>query len=142
VKHRFVTGFAEVKRESSVFSPKPHRVSACALGRSGCQRAIPSCVDFFRNRAHYPGHLVLVRVDKGRVWPSGLNPTRRSKVMLNAIKRFVREESGLETVEWAIVGGLVVAVGAIIFTLIGQDVQTSLGNMQNVTAQAAAASGS
>jgi len=62
--------------------------------------------------------------------------------MLNAIKRFVREESGLETVEWAIVGGLVVAVGAIIFTLIGQDVQTSLGNMQNVTAQAAAASGS
>ena len=62
--------------------------------------------------------------------------------MFNAIKRFVREESGLETVEWAIVGGLVVAVGAIIFTLIGQDVQTSLGNMQNVTSQAASASGS
>jgi Flp pilus assembly pilin Flp len=62
--------------------------------------------------------------------------------MLNAIKRFVRDESGLETVEWAIVGGLVVAVGAIIFTLIGQDVQTSLGNMQQITNDAATASGS
>jgi Flp pilus assembly pilin Flp len=62
--------------------------------------------------------------------------------MLNAIKRFVREESGLETVEWAIVGGLVVAVGAIVFTLIGGDVQTSLENMQSITADAAAASGS
>ena len=57
--------------------------------------------------------------------------------MVNAIKRFVRDESGLETVEWAIVGGLVVAVGAVIFTLIGGDVKTSLGNMQKITANAA-----
>jgi Flp pilus assembly pilin Flp len=62
--------------------------------------------------------------------------------MLNAIKRFVREESGLETVEWAIVGGLVVAVGAIVFTLIGGDVKTSLENLQNITADAAADSAS
>ena len=62
--------------------------------------------------------------------------------MLNAIKRFVRDESGLETVEWAIVGGLVVAVGAIVFTLIGTDVQTSLTNLQGVTNDAATASGS
>jgi Flp pilus assembly pilin Flp len=58
--------------------------------------------------------------------------------MLNAIRRFVRDDSGLETVEWAIVGGLVVAVGAIIFTTIGTDVETSLGNLQTVTGQAAA----
>jgi len=58
--------------------------------------------------------------------------------MLNAIKRFVRDESGLETVEWAIVGGLVVAVGAIVFTLIGQDVQTSLNTLEGVTSDAAA----
>ena len=58
--------------------------------------------------------------------------------MLNAIKRFVREESGLETVEWAIVGGLVVAVGAIVFTLIGGDVKTSLETLQGITANAAA----
>ena len=60
--------------------------------------------------------------------------------MVNAIKRFVRDESGLETVEWAIVGGLVVAAGALIFTLIGEDVETSLNNMQSITADAAAAS--
>ena len=62
--------------------------------------------------------------------------------MLNAIKCFVRDESGLETVEWAIVGGLVVAVGAIVFTLIGTDVETSLSNLQGVTSDAATASGS
>jgi Flp pilus assembly pilin Flp len=62
--------------------------------------------------------------------------------MLNAIKRFVRDESGLETVEWAIVGGLVVAVGAIVFTLIGGDVKTSLENLQTVTDKAATESGS
>lgn len=62
--------------------------------------------------------------------------------MLNVIKRFVREDSGLETVEWAIVGGLVVAVGAIVFTLIGGDVQTSLENMQAITADAATQSAS
>ena len=60
--------------------------------------------------------------------------------MLNAIKRFVREESGLETVEWAIVGGLVVAVGAIVFTAIGGDVKAALDSLQLVTADAAAAS--
>jgi Flp pilus assembly pilin Flp len=62
--------------------------------------------------------------------------------MLNSIKRFVRDESGLETVEWAIVGGLVVAVGAIVFTLIGGDVKTALENMQGITAQAATDSAS
>ena len=62
--------------------------------------------------------------------------------MVNAIKRFVRDESGLETVEWAIVGGLVVAVGAIVFTLIGSDVKDSLENLQTVTADAATQSAS
>ena len=41
--------------------------------------------------------------------------------MVNAIKRFVCDESGLETVEWAIVGGVIVAVGAALFITIGQD---------------------
>jgi Flp pilus assembly pilin Flp len=41
--------------------------------------------------------------------------------MLNVIKRFVLDESGLETVEWAIVGGVIVAVGAALFITIGQD---------------------
>ena len=61
--------------------------------------------------------------------------------MLNAISCFVRDENGLETVEWAIVGGLVVAVGAALFTLIGADVNTSLANLQALTADAATQSG-
>jgi Flp pilus assembly pilin Flp len=74
--------------------------------------------------------------------PRPSQPYEEILVMLQAIKRFVREDSGLETVEWAIVGGLVVAVGAIVFTLIGTDVQTSLQNMQGVTSPAAQNSGS
>jgi len=41
--------------------------------------------------------------------------------MLSSITRFVLDESGLETVEWAIVGGVIVAVGAALFITIGQD---------------------
>ena len=42
--------------------------------------------------------------------------------MLNSIKRSVLDESGLETVEWAIVGGVIVSVGAAVFVTIGADV--------------------
>jgi pilus assembly protein Flp/PilA len=54
--------------------------------------------------------------------------------MLNAIKRFVSDETGLETVEWAIVGGIVVAVGAGIFVLIGGDTSRGLTSLQTQTA--------
>ncbi len=47
---------------------------------------------------------------------------KKEELMLNAIKKFMLDESGLETVEWAIVGGVVVAVGAALFITIGQDV--------------------
>ena len=53
--------------------------------------------------------------------------------MLSTMKRFILDESGLETVEWAIVGGIVVAVGALIFVTIGQDVSRGLGSLQTVT---------
>jgi Flp pilus assembly pilin Flp len=42
--------------------------------------------------------------------------------MLNQIKKFMLDESGLETVEWAIVGGIIVAGAAAFFVLIGADV--------------------
>jgi len=42
--------------------------------------------------------------------------------MLNQIKKFMLDDSGLETVEWAIVGGIIVAVGAGFFFTIGIDV--------------------
>ena len=55
--------------------------------------------------------------------------------MLNMIKQFVQDESGLETVEWAIVGGIIVAVGAAIFVTIGTDVTNGLNSLQATTGQ-------
>ena len=42
--------------------------------------------------------------------------------MFDSIKRFMKDESGLETVEWAIVGGIIVAGSAAFFVTIGADV--------------------
>ena len=53
--------------------------------------------------------------------------------MLSAIRRFVSDETGLETVEWAIVGGIVVAVGAAIFITIGADVLRGLQSLDSQT---------
>ncbi|PMR70177.1 Flp family type IVb pilin [Halomonas heilongjiangensis] len=53
--------------------------------------------------------------------------------LMQGIERFWREEEGTEVVEWALVGGLIVAVGAAIFVAIGdlaaqylQDIQDAL----------------
>jgi pilus assembly protein Flp/PilA len=54
--------------------------------------------------------------------------------MLNQIKKFMLDESGLETVEWAIVGGVVVAVGAALFIAIGTDVNNGITALSNATA--------
>ena len=56
--------------------------------------------------------------------------------MFNAIMKFMSDEEGLETVEWAIVGGLVVAVGAAIFVNIGTDSSTALSNLRAQTSAA------
>jgi Flp pilus assembly pilin Flp len=61
--------------------------------------------------------------------------------MLNQIKKFMLDESGLETVEWAIVGGIVVVAGAVVFGLIGGNVSTALTNLNAEAADAAAAGG-
>jgi pilus assembly protein Flp/PilA len=53
--------------------------------------------------------------------------------MLNSIKNFMLDESGLETVEWAIVGGIVVAVGAAVFVTIGGDVSRGLASLGSET---------
>ena len=53
--------------------------------------------------------------------------------MLSWTKRFMLDESGLETVEWAIVGGIIVAVGAAIFLGIGQDVQRGITALNKET---------
>ena len=53
--------------------------------------------------------------------------------MFDSIKRFMKDESGLETVEWAIVGGVIVAVGAALFVTIGVDVERGIQALDDAT---------
>ncbi|SFR77932.1 Flp pilus assembly protein, pilin Flp [Marinobacter daqiaonensis] len=54
------------------------------------------------------------------------------------VERFVREEEGTEVVEWALVAGLIVAVGATIFATMGGHVKTLLTYLSNELGAAAA----
>jgi Flp pilus assembly pilin Flp len=53
----------------------------------------------------------------------------RSWKMLNQIKKFMQDDSGLETVEWAVVGGIIVALTAVAFTAVGDAVVEGLGKL-------------
>ena len=53
--------------------------------------------------------------------------------MLKQIKGFMLDESGLETVEWAIVGGLIVALAASFFAVIGGHASVGMTNLQSAT---------
>lgn len=50
--------------------------------------------------------------------------------LMQGIERFWKEEEGTEVVEWALVGGLIVAVGAAIFVLMGGHVSALLGAVE------------
>jgi len=54
--------------------------------------------------------------------------------MLNQIKKFMLDESGLETVEWAVVGGIIVVLTAVAFTTVGGAVVTKLGQLVTLMA--------
>ena len=58
----------------------------------------------------------------------------------DAVKRFLHDEKGTEMVEWAIVGGLVVAAGAAIFVTIGTDANTALTTLSGHVSTAAGGS--
>lgn len=53
--------------------------------------------------------------------------------MIAGIKRFILDASGLETVEWSIVGGIVVAGAAGLFITIGADVLRGAANLDAQT---------
>ena len=55
--------------------------------------------------------------------------------MLNQIKKFMLDESGLETVEWAVVGGVITAVVVALFAAIGQDTFGGLTALGTETSQ-------
>ncbi|MDC0663749.1 hypothetical protein [Marinobacter sp. SS21] len=46
-----------------------------------------------------------------------------------AVKRFLREEEGTEVVEWALLAGLVVAVGAAVLATIGTEAKAKLDEL-------------
>jgi Flp pilus assembly pilin Flp len=54
--------------------------------------------------------------------------------MLNQIKEFTLDESGLETIEWAMVGGVITVVGVALFFAIGQDVFNGITSLSAETA--------
>lgn len=54
-----------------------------------------------------------------------------SKLMMG-VERFLREEEGTEVVEWALVGGLIVAVGAAIFITIGEEAGKQLTKVSDL----------
>ena len=53
--------------------------------------------------------------------------------MLNQIKKLVLDESGLETIEWAFVGGVIVALTVAFFVSIGVDVFRGVTALDAVT---------
>ncbi len=52
--------------------------------------------------------------------------------LMTAIRAFMRDETGLETVEYAIAGALIVAASVAAFTLLGQNVATEINDLANV----------
>jgi len=51
-----------------------------------------------------------------------------NKLMMG-VQRFLKDEEGTEVVEWALVAGLIVAVGGAIFTEIGGKASALLANL-------------
>ena len=58
---------------------------------------------------------------------------RLESILMNQIRRFVLDESALESVEWAIVGGIVVAAGAAVYLSISSDISRGLTSLSATT---------
>jgi Flp pilus assembly pilin Flp len=52
-------------------------------------------------------------------------------MLWSAIKNFARDEQGLETVEWAVVGTLVVIAAIVAFTTLGANTDAAMTNIAN-----------
>ena len=50
------------------------------------------------------------------------------------LKKLVKEEEGMETVEYAVVGGLVVIVGVAIWLILGQNVTLKISELSSAVA--------
>ncbi len=52
--------------------------------------------------------------------------------LMTAIRAFIRDENGLETVEYAIAGAVITAASVAAFTLLGENVITEINDLANV----------
>jgi hypothetical protein len=52
-------------------------------------------------------------------------------MLRNAIVRLVREDEGMEMVEWSIVGVVFALAGALLWSTLKNDINTALGNIGN-----------
>ena len=52
---------------------------------------------------------------------------------MNGLKNFVKDERGLETVEWAVIAALIVAGLIAIITGLGNNVETRFAELENAT---------
>jgi len=50
-------------------------------------------------------------------------------MLRNAIVRFVREDEGMEMVEWSIVGVVFALAGALLWSTLKDDINTALGSI-------------
>lgn len=53
--------------------------------------------------------------------------------MMNTLKRFLKDEQGLETVEWAVIAALIVAGLILIITGLGENVEDRFSELENAT---------
>lgn len=53
--------------------------------------------------------------------------------MLNVLKQFVREDRGMETVEWAVLAALIVGSLVTVVTALGGNILNAFTNLKNAT---------
>jgi Flp pilus assembly pilin Flp len=61
-----------------------------------------------------------------------------NEMLLNAIKRLVREDAGMEMVEWSIVGVVFALAGALLWSTLKTDIQTALTSVGDCVADSTA----
>jgi Flp pilus assembly pilin Flp len=54
-----------------------------------------------------------------------------NEMLRNAIVRLVREDEGMEMVEWSIVGVVFALAGALLWSTLKKDISTALGDIGN-----------
>ncbi len=52
---------------------------------------------------------------------------------MNYLKRFIRDERGLETVEWAVIAALIVAGLVLVIKELGTNVEARFGDLRDAT---------